>query len=68
MATEQIAWDTPAPAKAPAKQASPVADEGISWDAPAGRQNVTAEPSRAQISHPHDYLLKTLKNVNLKEI
>jgi hypothetical protein len=63
MATEQIAWDTPAPAKAPAKQASPVADEANSWDAPASRQNVAAEPSRAQISHPHDYLLKTLKNV-----
>ena len=40
MAAEQIVWDTPAPAKAPA-----VAEEAISWET-APRQNVGAEAQR----------------------
>lgn len=55
MAAEQIVWDTPAPAKAPA-----VAEEAISWET-APRQNVGAEALR-------NYQLKEVPMEALKNL
>jgi hypothetical protein len=61
-----MGWQDAPVLKSEAPAAAPAAASG--WqsaplDETFARQNVGAEAPRAQISHPHDYLLKTLKNV-----
>ena len=61
-----MGWQDAPVLNAEAPATAPAAASGWQFaplDETSMRQNVGAEASRAQISHPHDYLLKTLKNV-----